>query len=75
MRILHTHISGCGPHLERSYPAMEALDDCRALLDALKRVGYNETMSVEAQTEDFLKQGAEALRMLRLADREREGAL
>ena len=54
---------------------MEALDDCRALLDALKRVGYNETMSVEAQTEDFLKQGAEALRMLRLADREREGAL
>ncbi|WP_325199924.1 sugar phosphate isomerase/epimerase family protein [Oscillibacter sp.] len=74
-RILHTHISGCGPHLERSYPAMEALDYYRALLDALKQVGYDKTMSVEAQTEDFLKQGAETLRMLRLADQGRGGAL
>lgn len=73
--ILHTHISGSGPHLERSYPSMETLDYYRAILDALKRIGYNGTMSVEAQAEDFLRQGAETLRMLRLADREKGGAL
>lgn len=43
------------------------------ILSALKKAGYNGTMSIEAPTENLLRQGEEALKMLRLADLESGG--
>lgn len=65
--IFHTHISTCGPRAERGFPGMDELSYYREILHALRGVGYRGGMSVEAQTEDLLREGRETLRMLRLA--------
>jgi sugar phosphate isomerase/epimerase len=40
----------------------------KSILSALKVAGYKGTMSIEAPAEDLLRQGAETLNMLRLAE-------
>lgn len=69
----HTHISTCGANLERGYPNMKDFTYYAEIISALKAAGYHGTMSIEAPTEDLLRQGLEALRMLRLADAESGG--
>lgn len=71
--IRHTHISTCGTDLERGYPDMAELAYYSEIITSLKAAGYNETMSIEASTEDLPRQGPEALKMLRLADAENGG--
>ena len=71
--ICHTHISTCGTNLERGYPDMKDFSYYVEILSALKKAGYNGTMSIEAPTENLLRQGEEALKMLRLADLESGG--
>lgn len=67
--IFHTHISTCGPQAERGYPGMDELAYYREIVTALKAAGYDETMSIEAHTEDLLQEGQATLAMLRLADK------
>ncbi len=71
--ICHTHISTCGTNLERGYPDMKDLPYYVEILSALKKAGYNGTMSIEVSTDHLLWQGKEALKMLRLADLESGG--
>lgn len=66
--IRHTHISTCGAKLERGYPGMGELAYYKAIFSALRAAGYKGAMSIEASTEDLLRQGAETLNMLRLAE-------
>ncbi|MBR1456140.1 MAG: sugar phosphate isomerase/epimerase [Oscillospiraceae bacterium] len=65
-RLLHTHISTCGPALERSFPLMDELEKYRAILTALREAGYDGTLSVEPNAYEPEK-APETLRMLRLA--------
>lgn len=68
--IRHVHISTCGANLERGYPDMKEFAYYKELFSALKQAGYHGTVSIEAPAEDLLRQGKEALHMLRLADLE-----
>ena len=64
--LLHTHISSCGPNLERGFPGMEDLQHYREIISALRAVGYDASLSVEPDAFDAEK-AAECLRMLREA--------
>lgn len=70
--VRHTHISTCGQSMERGYPGAEDLAYYTGILAALRRIGYDGTMSIEAPSHDLLREGALALSMLRTADREKE---
>lgn len=65
-RLLHTHVSSCGPNLERGFPLMDELDHYRETMAALRAAGYEGTLSIEPNSFDP-EQAAESLRMLRLA--------
>ena len=65
-RLLHTHVSSCGPNLERGFPQMEELNRYREIIAALRAAGYDGTMSVEPAAYEP-EAAAGSLRMLRLA--------
>lgn len=65
--IRHAHISTCEFGFSRGYPGAEDFSLYKKIIAALKAAGYKGTISIEASSNDFAKEGAEALKMLRSA--------
>lgn len=66
--IRHTHISTCGPELERDFPQAEELPYYADILRALRAGGYDGSMSVEADLRLLPAHGAGSVEMLRRAE-------
>jgi sugar phosphate isomerase/epimerase len=61
--LTHAHFAGDGK--DRKYPAAEKKDEYRRFLGALKSAGYDDTLSLEAYSEDPLTRMKPALEMMR----------
>jgi sugar phosphate isomerase/epimerase len=61
--LAHAHFAGDGN--DRKYPAAEKKEDYRRFLGALKSAGYDDTLSLEAYSDDPLSRMKPALEMMR----------
>lgn len=65
--LCHVHISTCGPHWERGYPQEQDRDTYTQIFSWLKRHGYTQTVSIEADTFTY-EDAKKSLSLLREID-------